>query len=98
MFNYLKRNYTYINAKDFQPAKLHSASFNGSLLCQVWKYTFDIFFSFQIIDLKAELFRKQEEFKKQKLQNQSVNVIRGKAVEKVSAILISARFLETEKF
>lgn len=59
---------------------------------------FDIFFSFQIIDLKAELFRKQEEFKKQKLQNQSVNVIRGKAVEKVSAILISARFLETEKF
>lgn len=41
---------------------------------------------FQLIDLKAELFRKQEEFKKQKLQNQNASVIRGKTIEKVSNI------------
>jgi hypothetical protein len=38
----------------------------------------------QIIDLKAELFRKQEEFKKQQLQSKNVNVIKGKTVEKAS--------------
>lgn len=34
--------------------------------------------SASLIDLKAELFRKQEEFKKQKLLNASTNFIKGK--------------------
>ena len=33
---------------------------------------------FQLLDLKAELFRKQEEFKQQKLQNQETGAIKGK--------------------
>lgn len=33
---------------------------------------------FQLIDLKAELFRKQEEFKAQKLQSQNTGFIKGK--------------------
>ena len=32
----------------------------------------------QLIDLKAELFRKQEEFKKQKLLSQNTSFIKGK--------------------
>ncbi|XP_022291209.2 coiled-coil domain-containing protein 174-like isoform X2 [Crassostrea virginica] len=42
--------------------------------------------SSSLIDLKAELFRKQEEFKKQKLQNQNASVIRGKTIEKKATI------------
>ncbi|XP_062603949.1 coiled-coil domain-containing protein 174-like [Saccostrea cucullata] len=44
------------------------------------------FNSSSIIDLKAELFRKQEEFKKQQLQNKNATTIKGKTVEKKPTI------------
>ncbi|XP_061193538.1 coiled-coil domain-containing protein 174-like [Saccostrea echinata] len=42
--------------------------------------------SSSIIDLKAELFRKQEEFKKQQLQNKNASTIKGKSVEKKASV------------
>ena len=36
-------------------------------------------FTLQLIDLKAELFRKQEEFKRQKLASQNASFIKGKS-------------------
>lgn len=42
--------------------------------------------SASLVDLKAELFRKQEEFKKQKLLNASTNYIKGKTIEKKQTI------------
>ncbi|VDI13300.1 Hypothetical predicted protein [Mytilus galloprovincialis] len=42
--------------------------------------------SSSIIDLKAELFRKQEEFKQQKLQSSSTSYVKSRPVEKKSTV------------
>ncbi|XP_063403452.1 coiled-coil domain-containing protein 174-like [Mytilus trossulus] len=42
--------------------------------------------SSSIIDLKAELFRKQEEFKQQKLQSSSTNYVKSRPIEKKSTV------------
>ncbi|XP_052086891.1 coiled-coil domain-containing protein 174-like isoform X2 [Mytilus californianus] len=42
--------------------------------------------SSSIIDLKAELFRKQEEFKQQKLQSSSTNYVKSRQTEKKSTV------------
>ena len=42
--------------------------------------------SSSIIDLKAELFRKQEQFKQQKLQSNNASFIKSKATEKKPTI------------
>ncbi|CAG2239487.1 Coiled-coil domain-containing protein 174 [Mytilus edulis] len=39
-----------------------------------------------IIDLKAELFRKQEEFKQQKLQSSSTSYVKSRPIEKKSTV------------